>query len=200
MAIAPRRYVDSNTARQAFSAITHSLPGKRSLDHRGASVLAICHLLKQMPKAWHHASCHAVAGEAENHSPHVANEWMAACTTRNREMIRITKSEEGERTIITLEGQLSRDYIEVVEVCFNQAVLKGKPIDVFLHDLLTIDESGRGLLIRLAANGIRLLANGIYTSYIVRALMSAGAPGPVSSSAAGVSGEGISRKFEGNHR
>ena len=118
--------------------------------------------------------CRAVAGEAENHSPHVANEWMAACSARNREMIRmirVTKSEEGERTIITLQGQLSRDYIEVVEICCNQAVSKGKPTDVFLHDVLTIDESGRALLARLAAKGIRLLASGTYTSYIVRALM-----------------------------
>ena len=84
-------------------------------------------------------------------------------------MIRVTKSEEGERTIITLEGQLSGEYIDVVEIFCNHAESKGKPIDVFLHDVLTIDESGRALLTRLAAKGIRLLATGIYTSYIVRA-------------------------------
>jgi hypothetical protein len=116
-------------------------------------------------------------------------------------MIRVTKSEEGERTIITLEGQLSGDYIEVVEICCNQAVSKGKPIDVLLHDVLTIDESGRALLTRLAAKGIRLLATGIYTSYIVRVLMSVGTRTPISpSAAAGASGEGTSRKLQGNHR
>jgi len=50
---------------------------------------------------------------------------MAACRARNREMIRkirVTKSEEGELTIITLEGQLSGDYI-IVEICCNQAVI-----------------------------------------------------------------------------
>src|SRR4030081_286436 len=102
---------------------------------------------------------------------HFANEWMAACTTRNREMIhmiRVTKSEERERTIITLEGQLSADYIEAVEICCSQALSRRKPVDVFLHNVLTIDESGRALLTRLAAKGIRLLASGIYTSYIVR--------------------------------
>jgi hypothetical protein len=107
-------------------------------------------------------------------------------------MIRVTKSEERERTIITLEGQLSRDYIEVVEICCNQAVSKGKPIDVFLHDVLIIDESGRALLTRLAAKGMRLLATGIYTSYIVRALMPVGAGGPVSPSAA------AGRRWRGN--
>ena len=116
-------------------------------------------------------------------------------------MIRVTKSEERERTIITLEGQLSGDYIEVVEICCNQAVSKGKPIDVFLHDVLIVDKSGRALLTRLAAKGIRLLATGTYTSYIVRALMSAGTGKPVPpSAAAGALGEGRSPKFEVNHR
>ena len=51
---------------------------------------------------------------------------MIACTARNREMIRmiqVTKSEEGERTIITLEGQLSGDYVGTVEICCNRAVI-----------------------------------------------------------------------------
>lgn len=114
-------------------------------------------------------------------------------------MIRATKSEERERTIITLEGQLSGDYIEAIEICCNQAVSKGKPVDVFLHDVLTIDESGHTLLTRLAAKGIRLLATGIYTSYTVRALVSAGTPGSQSLHRLPAS-VGISRKFEGNHR
>ena len=115
-------------------------------------------------------------------------------------MIRVTKSEERERTIITLEGQLSADYIEVVEICCNQAVSKGKPIDVFLHDVLAIDESGRDLLIRLATKGIRLFTSGIDTSYIAQALVSAGARTRVFPSVAtGAGREGTSGKSGGNH-
>jgi hypothetical protein len=88
-------------------------------------------------------------------------------------MIRVTKSEERERTIVTIDGQLSGDYIEVVEVCCLQAESEGKPIDVFLNDVSTIDESGRALLTRLAAKGIRLVATGMYTSYVVRDLVAA---------------------------
>jgi hypothetical protein len=102
---------------------------------------------------------------------------MIACTARNREMsgmIRVTKSEKGKRTIITIDGQLSGEYIGVVEICCNQAVLEGKPVDLFIKDVLTIDESGRALLARLAAKGIRLLATGLYTSYVVRTLVAAG--------------------------
>ena len=127
------------------------------------------------------------------------NGWQRA-RPETESMIRVTKSEEGQRTIITLEGQLSADCIEVVEICCDLAVSKGKPIDVFLHDALTIDESGRALLSRLAAKGIRPLANGIYTSCVVRALMPAGTRAPVSPLAVtGASGERTSRKFEGNH-
>ena len=89
-------------------------------------------------------------------------------------MIRLTKSEKGVRTIIiTIDGHLSGNYLDVVEICCNQAVSAGEPIDVFLHDVLTIDESGRALLTRLAAKGVRLLATGIYTSHVVRNLVAA---------------------------
>ena len=86
-------------------------------------------------------------------------------------MIRVTKSEEGERTIITIDGQLSGNYIEVVETCCNQAVLEGKPVDLYLQDVLIVDESGRALLTRLASRGVRLLAAGVYTSYFVQDLV-----------------------------
>jgi hypothetical protein len=129
------------------------------------------------------------------------NGWQrAGQKPREIRMIRVTESQEGERTIITLEGHLPGDYIEVVEICCNQAVSKGKPIDVFLHDVLTIGESGRALLTRLAVKGVRLLATGVHIFYIVRALMSVETRAPVSpSAAAGASGEGTSLKFEGIH-
>lgn len=101
---------------------------------------------------------------------------MAACTLVTREMIRmirVTKSERRGRTIITIDGQLSGDYIEVVETCCKQAVSGGRPVDVFLRDVLTIDESGRALLTRLVAKGIRLLATGMYTSNVVGDLVAA---------------------------
>ena len=87
--------------------------------------------------------------------------------------IRVTKSGRRGRTIITIDGHLSGDYIEVVETCCKQAVLEGMPVDVFLHDVSTIDESGRALLTRLVAKGIRLLATGIYTSHVVQDLVAA---------------------------
>jgi hypothetical protein len=65
-------------------------------------------------------------------------------------MIRVTKTDEGKRTRITIDGQLSRDYIEVVEICCNQAISQGKPVDVLLCRVPAIDETGRAFLSRLA--------------------------------------------------
>jgi hypothetical protein len=80
----------------------------------------------------------------------------------------------GKRTILTIDGQLSGDYIEVVEIRCNQAESEGKLIDVFLHNVSAIDESGRAPLTRLAAKGVRLLAAGMWTPCVVRDLAAVG--------------------------
>jgi hypothetical protein len=82
-------------------------------------------------------------------------------------MIRITTADEPERTVITVDGQLSGEYIDPLEACCIQAICKGKPVRLFLHDVSTIDESGRALLRRLSAKGVDLKAAGIYSSYVV---------------------------------
>jgi len=69
---------------------------------------------------------------------------------------------------VTVDGQLSGDSIEVVETCCDQAESNGKPVQLFLRDVTTIDQAGRTLLARLAARGIRLIASGVYTSYLVQ--------------------------------
>jgi len=89
-------------------------------------------------------------------------------------MFRVSKAEEWSRTMVTLDGQLSSDYIEAIETCCHQAMSAGKPVHVFLRDVSSVDPAGRDLLRRLAAGGVHLPANGIYNSYLVRALAPAG--------------------------
>lgn len=90
-------------------------------------------------------------------------------------MIRVTKTEEESRTIITVDGQLSGDFIGAVETCCNQAEANGKPVQLFLRDVTAVDGDGQMLLARLATRGIRLAASGVYTSYLVEALTAAAA-------------------------
>jgi len=96
-------------------------------------------------------------------------------------MIRVTKTEERSRTVVTIDGQLSGECVPVIETCCSQAGAKRKPIYVFLRDVTTVDQAGAMLLRRLAAKGIRLLARGIYTSYLVQTVASGGAAAQVSS-------------------
>ena len=74
--------------------------------------------------------------------------------------------------MLTVDGQLSGDSIDVVETCCTQARSGGKAVQVFLRDVTGVDQSGRMLLIRLAAKGIGLVATGVYTSYLVQELTS----------------------------
>jgi hypothetical protein len=85
-------------------------------------------------------------------------------------MFRISKVDEESRTVMTIEGQLSGDYIEAVETCCDQAISTGRQVDLFLRDVSTIDQRGRALLRRLVAKGVHLLASGVYTSYLVQTL------------------------------
>lgn len=90
-------------------------------------------------------------------------------------MFRVSKAEKRSQIIVTVEGQLSVHYIEVLEECCRQAISTGKPVHLFLRDVTTVDQAGRALLRRLAAKGVRLRGFGVYTSYLVEVLSPWGA-------------------------
>ena len=104
-------------------------------------------------------------------------------------MFRVSKAEERLSTIVTIDGELSGDRIEVVETSCDQALSTGKPVHLFLRDVSTVDQAGRALLCRLAAKGVHLLASGVYTSYLVRALNPSGKESLSSSNAGGAGGK-----------
>jgi len=88
-------------------------------------------------------------------------------------MIRVITAEELAGTTITVDGKLTGDYIDPVEACCKQAILKGKPVRLYLRDVSTIDERGRTLLRELARTGVGLQTKGIYSSFVVDAIQSA---------------------------
>ena len=85
-------------------------------------------------------------------------------------MIRVTKTEQRSRTVVTIDGQLLDDSITVVETCCSQAEANRTPIYLFLRDVTTLDQAGTIPLRRLAGKGVHLLASGLYTSHIVQTL------------------------------
>lgn len=88
-------------------------------------------------------------------------------------MIRVMTADEVARTTITVDGKLSGEYVDPVEICCKQAISKGKPVRLYLRDVSSIDERGRTLLRELAKTGVGLTAEGIYSSYVVDEIRSA---------------------------
>jgi hypothetical protein len=82
-------------------------------------------------------------------------------------MIRVTKTEEPSKTVVTIDGQLSGESVGLVETCCKEAESDGKPVYLFLRDVTAIDDGGRLLLRHLALNGIHVSGKGVYTSYVV---------------------------------
>jgi len=89
-------------------------------------------------------------------------------------MIRIMTAEKPGSTTITVDGQLSGKTVEPVEASCIQALLRGKPVRLHLRDVAAIDEQGRTTLRHLAAKGVDLRADGVYSSYIVDEIQSGG--------------------------
>lgn len=88
----------------------------------------------------------------------------------------ISKSEDGARISITIDGDLVGDHVGLAASSCDQAMSSGKPVDIFLHNVLAVDDPGRALLCRLVASGASLHARGVYTSYLVETLNNTGAP------------------------
>ena len=82
-------------------------------------------------------------------------------------MVRIITFSAPKAANITVDGELTDEYVAAVAICCNQAIDQGKSVHLILRDVPYIDERGRALLCRLAAQGVRLSAAGIYSSYVV---------------------------------
>ncbi len=84
-------------------------------------------------------------------------------------VFRLEKKLSAEGTCLTIDGDISTECINVIETSCDEAMGSGKPVDLVLRDVTTVDEAGRALLRRLAETGVRLFGNGVYTSYLIQA-------------------------------
>jgi hypothetical protein len=82
-------------------------------------------------------------------------------------MIRIMTATNDKGTKITVDGEVTGEYVDVIETVVKQASGRGGSVHLFLRDVSTIDELGRALLSRLASKGFHLSATGVYSSYVV---------------------------------
>ena len=64
-------------------------------------------------------------------------------------MIRVTKTKEPSKTVVTIDAQLSGESVGLVETCCKEAESDGKPVHLFLRDVTAIDD---GCFLVLTAN------------------------------------------------
>ena len=87
-------------------------------------------------------------------------------------VFRLDQEFSAHHTRLTISGEISSDCVESLESCCERALSMGKAVALVL-DATHIDESGRALLRRLAAKGVRLYAKGVYHSYLVETIRQA---------------------------
>jgi hypothetical protein len=88
-------------------------------------------------------------------------------------MIRIMTADRKETTKLTVEGTLSDEGAEAVQACCMQALSNGKAVRLWLRDVSGISDRGLTMLRRLAAAGVDLTADGVYSSHVVDEIQSA---------------------------
>ena len=82
-------------------------------------------------------------------------------------MIRIQTNSDSQSVRIVIDGQLAGEDIVQMEASLRNALEPHKSASLFLRDVSHIDDAGRKLLSRLARNGVKLTASGVYSSYVV---------------------------------
>jgi hypothetical protein len=82
-------------------------------------------------------------------------------------MIRIQTANNPGGITIAIDGQLAGEFVGEVDASIQKAIEQHKHAHLFLRDVSYIDETGHALLSRLAAQGVKLSASGVYSSYVV---------------------------------
>jgi hypothetical protein len=82
-------------------------------------------------------------------------------------MIRIQAVNKPGGITIAIGGQLIGEYVAEVEDSIRKSMEQYNDVLLFLRNVSHIDEMGRALLSRLAAQGVELSATGLYSSHVV---------------------------------
>ena len=82
-------------------------------------------------------------------------------------MIRIQTANNPGGITIALDGQLAGEYVGEVEASIQKANEQRRNVHLFLRDISHIDKAGHSLLSRVAAQGVKLSAAGLYSSYVI---------------------------------
>jgi hypothetical protein len=81
---------------------------------------------------------------------------------------------EGENTIVTLDGDLTGEYVKLVESYLQRLLSTETNLILKLRGIQTITFPAMELLQRLADKGVVLLGSGLYTEHIIERITARG--------------------------
>lgn len=92
-------------------------------------------------------------------------------------MFRITAQNETERFVVKLEGSLTAAWVREADTYWRAAIAgqAGRTVVVDLSDVLSVDDAGRELLVRMHRAGATFVAKGCAMRELVREVADAGA-------------------------
>lgn len=85
-------------------------------------------------------------------------------------MFHITGTSTPARTLIRIDGSLTAQYVSLAEQYCLEALRSGRRVELLLREITAIDQAGQEFLLRLARQGVRLRALGLYFSELLRRL------------------------------
>ncbi len=106
------------------------------------------------------------------------DEWWPSCafSDRRNEMLRITIQKDSNPRRLDLAGKLAGDWVAETEHAW-QAVRHGKPIEVDLTQVTSVDDAGRSLLKKMVRSGVRLIARGLEMTALVEEIKASAVAG-----------------------
>ncbi|HTV56830.1 MAG TPA: hypothetical protein VMI06_18190 [Terriglobia bacterium] len=92
---------------------------------------------------------------------------------RDQEMLRITILETENEQRLVVEGQLTRSSVPELESAWKEIrkLHQNCAYVIDLSETTCVDSSGKAALIGMVCDGARLIANGLYTEYVIQKLM-----------------------------
>jgi hypothetical protein len=82
-------------------------------------------------------------------------------------MFRISQVPTRWGTIVNIDGRLTKEYTQCAEEHCSELLRVGKRLCVILRDVSVVDEAGKNFLRYLAAEGVPLQGNGVYTTHLL---------------------------------
>ena len=88
-------------------------------------------------------------------------------------MLKITVLNSGAEQKVIVEGKLAEPCVSELETAWNRAREVGRngQIVVDLSEVTSVDPRGKAALVTMVSEGARLVANGVYTKYLIERLI-----------------------------